>query len=117
MLFIGGLLTLAFVLRSAPAAAELRRLRRWNLLVTTPALLLVWGVGFHLAIEAGWLASLWLKLKLGCVVALTLVHAWQTHSLMRAGRGGPMRGTPGWLPLLIFMLLAAIFFLVATKPL
>jgi uncharacterized membrane protein len=117
MFFIGGLLTLALTLRSSVSEAELRRLHRWNLFVTTPALLLVWGAGVELALQAGWFGSLWLKLKLACVVALSLIHAWQTHRLARGGRGSTATGaTQRWLPLLIALLVVAILYLVAAKP-
>ena len=97
------------MVKSPPVGGEIRRLRWWNLWITTPALLVVWIAGLHLALEAGWFASLWLQLKLACVAGLSLIHFWQAYRLGHADRDPDLAAVGGWLPLLISSLVAAIF--------
>jgi putative membrane protein len=116
ILFVGGLLITSLLLRGSPEAGELRRLKKWNRFVTTPALLILWIAGIHLALEAGWFAAFWLRFKLVCVATLTLLHILQSHRLetwapdMQGGRWAKRA------PLLVAFLVAAIFYLVAAKP-
>jgi uncharacterized membrane protein len=112
MLFLGGLFIAALVLKTGPSASELARMRRWNRIATTPALLMLWAAGLFLAVEGEWLGAIWLQLKLACVVALTLIHALQSR---RLGAAGPVVGT-AWILPVSALLVVLIFCLVGAKP-
>jgi uncharacterized membrane protein len=65
-------------------------LRHWNTRVTTPAMLIVWGLGLTLAMRGGWSASGWLRLKFICVLALSALHGIQSGTLRRIAAGMPV---------------------------
>ncbi|VXB76182.1 conserved membrane hypothetical protein [Luteimonas sp. 9C] len=69
------------VLDSPNARSLLASLRSWNRWVTTPALLAAMGAGLTIALQAGWLAMSWLRVKLLLVLALVLLHGWLSHML------------------------------------
>ncbi|USI71415.1 CopD family protein [Sphingomonas morindae] len=123
--FISGLFLLALSLpglnRALPLddarQAELRRLRRWTLFVTSPALLLVWAAGLGMALEAGWFVMLWLKLKVALVVGLSALHGLLLGAARRIAAGRPAR--PGLLRAAPWLIAAAsliILVLVTAKP-
>jgi len=120
ILFVGGLFLAGLTLRGAIAGkqaaparmAELRRMRRWNLWVTTPALLVVWWAGATLATEGGWFASRWLEIKLACVAGMTLIHLLQSWRLHRREE----RGMPLSMLATAAALLVLILYLVGAKP-
>ena len=68
-----------------PAAEELTldqrhavsAVRAWDQWLTTPAMLLVWGLGLTLALSQGWFFSHWLQVKLVFVLALSALHGVQ----------------------------------------
>ncbi len=57
--------------------------RIWDRRLTTPALLIVWGLGLTLALSDGWFSAGWLQLKLVFVVALSALHGIQSGTLRR----------------------------------
>ena len=127
MIFVGGVLAAAVLLRlldlyQAPAPAPdwalvVRRLRRWQRLVTTPAMVAVWELGVTLAIDGGWFRSNWLRAKLVLVLALSAVHGVQSGALRRLA-GGANRPAGGWWldGTLVIALAASIVVLVIIKP-
>ena len=120
-LFVSGLLVTALVLptlaASAPGSPERRRIRRWNLAVTTPALLLVWAAGLTLAAEGGWFAAGWLHAKIALVVVLSGLHGMQSARLRRLDRpAASPRVQPRWPVPVILLLALAIVGLAVVKP-
>ncbi|WP_454254040.1 CopD family protein, partial [Pseudomonas sp. Marseille-Q7302] len=67
-----------------PGTVAIARVRRWDRAVTTPAMLLVWVLGFMLAMTAHWLADHWLQAKLVLIVILSSLHGVQSGRLRRA---------------------------------
>ncbi len=95
LMFVGGVLALTIVLdaiRIAPGTVALARVRRWDRAVTTPAMLLVWVLGFMLALTAHWLADHWLQAKLVLVVILSGLHGVQSGRIRRAENQIPGAG-------------------------
>jgi uncharacterized membrane protein len=89
---------------------------RWDGLVTTPALAVVWVAGFTMAFGAGWSSSLWLLLKLVPVAFLTGLHSVQGIVMKRKLRADPPIALLSWAPLLILVAFATIDWLAVTKP-
>ncbi|CAO4152322.1 hypothetical protein [Methylorubrum extorquens] len=74
LLFVGGIVAGGLLLAAGramanQAAAFATVLRRWDRIVTTPAMLSVWAFGIGLASAGGWFTFGWLQAKLGPVVA------------------------------------------------
>ncbi len=70
---------------------------RWDQVVTTPAMLLVWGFGIALAISGHWFAEIWLWAKLIFVIVLSGIHGVQSGRLRRLAGGTaarPLRTAP-----------------------
>jgi putative membrane protein len=93
IVFVAGLLAAALLAmglsfqRAEDLARDrqlIARVRRWNLLVTTPALGWVWMFGLWLAWRAGWFAFGWLHAKLALVIALSALHGILGGVLRRA---------------------------------
>jgi uncharacterized membrane protein len=123
IVFIAGMLTTAFALRAietVPQDVSARRfggiVLRWDGLVTTPALAVVWVAGFTMAFGAGWSGSLWLLLKLVPVAFLTALHSVQGIALKRKLRAERPIAVLNWAPLLILVAFATIDWLAITKP-
>jgi putative membrane protein len=102
IIWIGGMLLLALLISTLAALPEPRSpqvlrvigvVRRWDTMVTTPAMVLVWILGLTMALQAGWFASHWLSFKLAIVGVLTGLHGVQSGTLRRlaydAGRKPP----------------------------
>jgi uncharacterized membrane protein len=91
----------------------------WNARVTTPAMLVVWALGFTLAMQGGWGSSDWLKLKFVCVLTLSALHGMQSGALRRIAVGPSTRNLPDWVNAraLTVILIAAIAILAVAKPL
>ena len=115
--FIGGMLAEAILigvlfpvatLSSAQRAAA-AALHRWDRMVTTPALLLVWILGLSMALSGRWFSSAWLPTKLVFVLALSGLHGRQSGMLRRMqGNGHPARARADRLAAPLILLLAAI---------
>ena len=123
VLLITGMLAMAFALQTIVAMPEditARRfgetLLRWDGLVTTPALAVVWVAGFTMAFGAGWSSSPWLLLKLVPATFLTGLHSFQGIALKRLLQSGRPTALLKLAPLVILLTFAAIDWLAVTKP-
>ena len=127
IVFIAGLLAGALVLAaiSVEARADLdkeRRLvdavRRFNRVITGPALVIAWLCGLWLALRAGWFASHWLQAKLVLVLALSAVHGNLSAALRRACAPVPVVPSRAWrvTPALALGATAVIVWLALMKP-
>ncbi|MFY2607432.1 CopD family protein [Achromobacter ruhlandii] len=92
LFWVAGMVVQAFVLAGAdklpgPALpqelARLRLLRKWERLLTTPAMVGALASGVYLATSAGWFGSGWLSVKLALVLLLAAVHGMQAGRLRR----------------------------------
>lgn len=128
MLFwVAGMVVQAFVLAAAaklpgPALPQelawLRLLRKWERLLTTPAMVGALASGVYLASSAGWFGSGWLSAKLALVLLLAAVHGMQAGRLRRlaeaSGEGNEV-GRARLLPV-VLVVPVLIVLLVAVKP-
>lgn len=97
LFWVAGMVVQEFVLAAAdklpgPALpqelARLRLLRKWERLLTTPAMVGALASGVYLATSAGWFGSGWLSMKLGLVLVLAAVHGMQAGRLRRLEAAG-----------------------------
>ncbi|MDL2409097.1 CopD family protein [Rhizobium calliandrae] len=124
ILFIAGILATAFALRTVTTmphdTGAARRfgeiVLRWDGLVTTPALAVIWVAGLTMAFGAGWSTSLWLLLKLVPAALLTGLHTIQGIALKRQLQAVHTTALITWAPLAILLAFAAIDWLAVTKP-
>jgi uncharacterized membrane protein len=123
VLTIGGVLLLAMTLRTIhPRIDERSRhvvesVLRWDIVVTTPALAVVWLAGFTMAFGAGWDTSRWLLLKMIPVVFLTGLHTIGADMLRRALRGQvELPALVRHAPVATLVAFAAIAWLAVVKP-
>jgi protoporphyrinogen IX oxidase len=115
MAFAGGVLAVAIVLAAnEPSRAVIDQVRRWDSWVTTPAMLLVWGLGLSLALTGQWFAHAWLQAKLVLVVALSGLHGVQSGRLRRLAKGDEL--TPPRFAALALFCIVAIAILATGKP-
>lgn len=125
MLFwVAGMVVQAFVLAAAaklpgPALPQelawLRLLRKWERLLTTPAMVGALASGVYLAASAGWFGSGWLSAKLALVLLLAAVHGMQAGRLRRLAEGAAAAHGVNLLPLVVIAPVLIIV-LVAVKP-
>ena len=115
-LVVIGILLTATAVANPPPAARLAALRKWDLFVTAPALVILWILGVILAIDGHWFPSIWLPLKLVFVLALSALHGMQAGALKRLQRGQPAPAFLRFAPYLVIACVAAILALVETKP-
>lgn len=120
LIFVGGVFAAAVFLRAAAHEALIspslvQAVRRWDRVVTTPAMLLVWIFGLTLASAGGWLAEGWLWAKLVLVIMLSGVHGVQSGWLRRLA-GKPALAPPPFLTGLIFGCIVGIAILAVAKP-
>jgi uncharacterized membrane protein len=120
--FVAGVIAASVLLTSLAGSNSERpravlSLRAWQQNVTTPAMLMVWGLGLVLALRGGWLSSLWLQAKLALVAALSVIHGMQSGALRRLAGGSVLRscGLRFFGPLTIG-LTVGIALLVIVKP-
>lgn len=92
LFWVAGMVVQAFVLAAAdklpgPALpqelARLRLLRKWERLLTTPAMVGALASGVYLATSAGWFGNGWLSVKLALVLLLAAAHGMQAGRLRR----------------------------------
>lgn len=125
--FVAGVLAAALLLAalSTHDVAQLARerrlagaMRRWHRAVTTPSLVIAWGCGVWLALQAGWFHSGWLHVKLALVLALSALHGVLSAALRRAGADAPVPPGRAWraVPLLALAAIAAVAWLALLKP-
>lgn len=121
---IAGMLAMALALRiaiAAPDRTDVRRIGqavlRWDGLVTTPALAIVWVAGFTMAFGAGWDGSPWLLLKMVPAVFLSILHSAEGVALRRLLQDGkPVHRVFRAAPFAIFFAFAIIAWLAVVKP-
>ncbi|WP_232033827.1 CopD family protein [Achromobacter insolitus] len=95
----GSLFVSLFLLSSQPQDSDeapkerkmLGALRRWTLCVTTPAMVLTWLVGLHLAMTFGWFAMTWIWVKVAFALALSALLGIQSAALRRMANGSAKR--------------------------
>ena len=127
IVFIAGLLAGALALaalstQAQPDLVKERRLidamRRFNRIVTGPALVIAWICGTWLALRAGWFAMHWLQFKLVLVLALSAVHGSLSAGLRRASASVPVVPARVWRvsPALALGATAAVVWLALMKP-
>lgn len=120
LIFVGGVLAVLIFLTAAsiendPATASIvRALRRWDRVITTPAMLAVWGLGITLAVTGHWFGDGWLQLKLIAVIVLSGVHGIQSGRLRRLE--GLESHRPVRSGLIVFACILAISILAVVKP-
>jgi uncharacterized membrane protein len=121
---ISGMLALAFALRmsiAGPDRDDTRRfgesVLRWDGLVTTPALAIVWMAGYTMAFGAGWGSSPWLLVKMIPALLLTGLHVLEGLALKRVlQEGKPVHRLFGTVPYVILSVFAIIAWLAVVKP-
>lgn len=96
LIFVGGVLTVSVFLAAASTDASsfatiALGVRRWDQIVTTPAMLVVWTLGLSLAMTGHWLAAGWLQAKLLFVLVLSGLHGVQSGRLRRLAGGGTLQ--------------------------
>lgn len=96
----------------------LKAVRRWDRLVTTPALLLVWIAGLTLAVRGQWFPAPWLLAKLVMVIVLSALHGMLSGTLRRYLETGGYKATAviGQAAPTTIILVMAIVGLVVLKP-
>lgn len=116
LVFASGVLAMAGLLRMMPAVPGdmAAVVSRWDRCVTTPAMLLVWGLGLALASGGSWVGDGWLYAKFGLVLLLSAIHGVQSGQLRRSTRGLPTQRWPA-MPF-IAASLAGIAILAVVKP-
>ncbi|PND34229.1 hypothetical protein C1I89_08310 [Achromobacter pulmonis] len=121
----GSLFVSLFLLSSQPqeggqAPKESRMLgalRRWTLYVTTPAMVLAWLVGLHLAVTFGWFIMNWIWVKIALALALSALLGVQSKALRRMAGGGAQRpALIDWYAPFTVVAASAIVALVIVKP-
>ena len=94
MTWISGMVAAGLMVASHLACADIQTtrdtryldvIRRWDRCVTLPAMLVVWGLGLGMAMQAGWFSSPWLMIKLAIVGALSALHGLVSGMLRRLG--------------------------------
>jgi uncharacterized membrane protein len=115
-LVVIGLLVSAFAVANPQPAAKLAAARRWDRLVTGPALVLLWILGVTLTIEGHWFPSGWLPLKLLFVLVLSGLHGMQAGAMRKLERDQKAPAFLRFSPYIIIACAAAILALVETKP-
>lgn len=115
--FVGGLLVLA-VLIKASNLAVLRTVRRWDRMLTLPALGLVWATGLTIAMQGQWFGNGWLAIKLIAVLGLSGLHGALSGALRRieAGNAASVPEVLRHAGIATISAVSAISFLVMLKP-
>ena len=117
--WMGGMLANDLALLALPDGGPppaLRAMRRWDRVVTTPAMLATWAAGITIAMWAGWWHEGWLWTKVALVLALSALHGLQSATLRRLGDGWR---PPLWMrfsPLAVVGALPIIATLAVAKP-
>lgn len=127
VIWVGGMLVgaVAFMVlaalptpRSPSATKAIAIIRRWDKNITTPAMLIAWGVGIYMAVTSGWFYAPWLNIKLLIVIVLSGLHGTMSGGLRRLAID-PDRQAPAHMKYaapLVLVSIALIAFLVIVKP-
>lgn len=129
LIWMGGLLLGAMTIQafarakvSADDGVALRSalvlIHRWDRYVTSPAMLLAWGLGITIAMQGGWFGAPWLTLKLGFAVFLSAMHGIAAGTLKRLVRGGLPASSFAlrYLPLATVASMVVVAVLAVVKP-
>lgn len=123
--WIGGLILAAATITALSASRStlgrssvLDAVRRWDRRVTSPAMLLVWGLGLTLALQGGWFTAPWLLLKLALVLLLSALHGMLSGTLRRlaSSDGPPASSILRHASPMIVLCVLVIVILVVIKP-
>jgi putative membrane protein len=106
LIFFGGVVSvgvfLHMVTTDSPGIRTLAAdIRRWDHIVTTPAMLLVWALGLGIGGAGHWFNAPWLSVKLVFVVILSAVHGMQSGRLRRICQGASIRPLHASLPVAV----------------
>ncbi|WP_175777748.1 CopD family protein [Burkholderia cenocepacia] len=116
--FVGGLLLSSVAVRIANLAVH-RAVRRWDRMVTAPALAIVWIAGIALALSGHWFGAAWLSVKLALVVALSVLHGVLAGTLRRMERDDRVVVPAPWLGHaagVVIVVMALVVGLAVIKP-
>jgi uncharacterized membrane protein len=123
ILLIGGILmaaqALAYSARNGEGAAGVLALfRRWDKLVTTPAMGAVWALGLYLIYDGGWWPDGWLIAKLVLVTVLSALHGNLSKNLRRRCNDpqSPLTYPPEFAIAATLLGVLLVVVLVAAKP-
>ena len=116
LLFVGGVVASSFLLAARSTAGDGVAtlgliLRRWDRVITVPAMLGVWAFGIGLATSGGWFADGWLQAKLVIVVLLSAIHGIQSGQIRRLAAGKdvkPLRAAALVVPAVIVIAVLAV---------
>jgi protoporphyrinogen IX oxidase len=119
LLFIAGVLMVSVFLNAVTSEDKYgvliaRKIRAWDQMITTPAMLLTWAMGVTLASVGHWFSDHWLQGKLVFVVVLSGIHGMQSGRLRRLSAGSEIQPIQ-FLPA-IMVCVVAIVVLVMIKP-
>jgi putative membrane protein len=120
LVFSGGVLSvgvfLHMVTTESPGIRTIAAyIRRWDHVITTPAMLLVWALGLEIGGVGHWFSAPWLIVKLVFVVVLSAVHGMQSGRLRRICQGSPIRPLHASLPVAVACIVIVAILAVA-KP-
>lgn len=116
LLFVGGVVANNMILLAGRATTDwsvplTQALRRWDRVVTTPAMLGAWAFSSGLAVLGGWFPYGWLQVKLVLVVMLSAGHGLQSGQIRRLAIGygaKPLRGAALIVPAVITIAVLAV---------
>ncbi|MBB5018976.1 putative membrane protein [Chitinivorax tropicus] len=119
IIFASGVLAVAMLLAAmladtASTALLARAVRRWDQVVTGPALFIALACGLVLAVNGHWFDAAWLHVKLVFVMVLASIHGYQAGLLRRLVGGAALRRRRS-MPL-VLICTTAIAVLAVVKP-
>ncbi len=123
--WIGGMLTVAGTTAAFAGlsgsdvnrAQFFARIRKWDRLITTPAMIAVWVLGLTLAVTGQWFPQPWIEAKIAIVLALSAFHGMLSGRLRRLATGQISKGKASQVGyVIIIAAVTLIVFLVVVKP-
>ena len=94
-IWLGGILLNGVVLAVAIGLPErlptdlFAKIRRWDLSVSLPAMVVVWVFGLWIALDGGWYRDGWFMTKFVLVLLLSGLHGSQMAALRKLAAGQP----------------------------
>lgn len=123
IVWIGGMIAAQIVLAHATNSGNrspqlLNAALRWDRRITVPAMAATWGLGFWMALNAGWFPSGWLIAKLILVTVVSGLHGIVSGWLKRVPRDdeAPIRPRPRLTLVATLVAVLLIVVLVVVKP-